>query len=62
MVPALEVHSLDCQGSSSLLKGVIMSLTPNNRGWGPSTLKVASVAGARDMLLQVGLLDLPGEL
>ena len=38
VVPALEVHSLDCQGSSSLLKGVIMSLTPNNRGWGPSTL------------------------
>ena len=62
VIPALEVHSLDCQGSSSPFKSVKTSLTPNDMGWGLSTLKVSSVAGARDTLLQVGLLDLPGEL
>ena len=62
VVPALEVHSLDCQGSSSPFKSVKTSLTPNDTGWGLSALKVSSMAGARDTLLQVGLLDLPGEL
>ena len=62
VVPELEGHSLDCQGSSSPFKGVKTSLTPNNRDWGPSTLEVSSVAGARDTILQVGLFDLLGDM